>query len=173
MIICTRALTIVLMLLLAACSSLTQQTLPEPQPSSNNQAVRDSLVELSKKIKALCDQAEYSVYFTKTFCTPIDSTPAMMTDMRKINRAEKAALQAWAPVYDKLATEMNSLLGSTSTVNKRMADYNETVTVPAAQKNRQALYEGRITWGEYNRKRRQISDDIAEESRRLAQPDKD
>jgi hypothetical protein len=31
------------------------------------------------------------------------------------------------------------------------------------------LYEGKITWGVYNRKRKEISDGIAAESRRIVQ----
>jgi hypothetical protein len=50
-----------------------------------------------------------------------------------------------------------------------MADYNKTIAFPAAQKNRLDLYQGSITWGVYNRKRKEISDGIAAESQRVVQ----
>jgi hypothetical protein len=50
-----------------------------------------------------------------------------------------------------------------------MADYNKLVAFPAAQKNRLDLYQGNITWGVYNRKRKEISDGMAAESRRVVQ----
>ena len=51
---------------------------------------------------------------------------------------------------------------------KKGAD-NKLVAFPAAQKNRLDLYQGNITWGVYNRKRKEISDGMAAESRRVVQ----
>jgi hypothetical protein len=93
----------------------------------------------------------------------------MMSDRAKITEAQKTALNAWAQAYDKLANEMNDALALTSAANKQMADYNKLVAFPAAQKNRLDLYQGNITWGVYNRKRKEISDGMAAESRRVVQ----
>jgi hypothetical protein len=71
--------------------------------------------------------------------------------------------------YDKLADEMNEALLLTSAANKQMAEYNKTVAFPAAQKNRLDLFQGNITWGAYNRKRKAIYEGIANESKRLVQ----
>jgi hypothetical protein len=64
---------------------------------------------------------------------------------------------------------MNEALALTSAANKQMADYNKLVAFPAAQKNRLDLYQGNITWGVYNRKRKEISDGMVAESRRVVQ----
>ena len=92
-----------------------------------------------------------------------------MSDRTKITQAQKNALNAWAQAYDKLAEEFNEALPLTSAANKQMAEYNKIVAFPAAQKNRLELYQGNITWAVYNRKRKEISDGIAAESRRVAQ----
>ncbi len=92
-----------------------------------------------------------------------------MSDRTKITQAQKIAFNAWAQAYDKLANEMNEALALTSAANKQMADYNKLVAFPAAQKNRLDLYQGNITWGVYNRKRKEISDGMAAESRRVVQ----
>jgi hypothetical protein len=93
----------------------------------------------------------------------------MMSDRTKITPAQKVALNAWSQEYDKLADEFNEALPLTSAANKQMAEYNKIIAFPAAQKNRLELYQGNITWAMYNRKRKDISDGIAAESRRVAQ----
>jgi hypothetical protein len=93
----------------------------------------------------------------------------MMSDRSKITQAQKNALNAWAQAYDKLADELNEALALTSPANKQMANYNKLIAFPAAQKNRLELFEGKITWGVYNRKRKEISDGIAAESQRVVQ----
>ena len=163
-----RALAILLILLLSACAlppgedfpNLAQATKPTP---------KDTVVELSKQIKALCKQPEYAPYFAKTFCTPSELSLAMMSDRSKINQTQKDALNAWSQTYDKLVDEFNEALLLTSAANKPMAEYNKIIALPAAQKNRLDLYQGRITWAVYNRKRKEISDGIAAESRRSVQ----
>ena len=163
-----RALAIPLILMLGACALPPGQN-PLTADQSTKPTPQSIVIEASNKIKGLCEQPEYAAYFAKTFCTPSELSLAMMSDRSKINPAQKEALNAWSQAYDKLADEMNEALLLTSAANKQMAEYNKAVAFPAAQINRLALYQGNITWGVYNRKRKEISDGIATESKRLAQ----
>lgn len=163
-----RALAILLILLLSACALPPGEDFPN-LAQANKPTPKDTVVELSKQIKALCKQPEYAPYFAKTFCTPSELSLAMMSDRSKINQTQKDALNAWSQTYDKLVDEFNEALLLTSAANKPMAEYNKIIALPAAQKNRLDLYQGRITWAVYNRKRKEISDGIAAESRRSVQ----
>jgi hypothetical protein len=163
-----RALAILLVMLLSGCALPPGESLLTPAPS-NKPTPQDTVIELSNKIKSLCLEPAYAAYFAKTFCTPSELSLAMMSDRTKINQAQKDALNAWSQAYDKLAEEFNEVLPLTSAANKQMAEYNKIVAFPAAQKNRLELYQGSITWAVYNRKRKDISDGIAAESRRVAQ----
>lgn len=163
-----RALAILLILLLSACALPPGEDFPN-LAQANKPTPKDTVVELSKQIKALCKQPEYAPYFAKTFCTPSELSLAMMSDRSKINQTQKEALNAWSQAYDKLVDEFNEALLLTSAANKPMVEYNKIVALPAAQKNRLDLYQGRITWAVYNRKRKEISDGIAAESRRSVQ----
>jgi hypothetical protein len=163
-----RALAIFLVILLNGCALPPGEGLLTTAPS-NKPTPQDTVVELSNKIKSLCLEPAYSAYFAKTFCTPSELSLAMMSDRTKINQAQKDALNAWSQAYDKLADAFNEALPLTSAANKQMAEYNKIVAFPAAQKNRLDLYQGNITWAVYNRKRKDISDGIAAESRRVAQ----
>jgi hypothetical protein len=163
-----RVLALFLILLLSACALPPGQN-PLLSAPSNKPTPQDTVVELGNKIKSLCLEPAYAAYFSKTFCTPSELSLAMMSDKTKINQAQKDALNAWSQEYDKLADEFNEALPLTSAANKQMAEYNKIVAFPAAQKNRLDLYQGSITWAVYNRKRKEISDGIAAESRRIAQ----
>jgi hypothetical protein len=164
-----RLLAFYLLLLLSACA-LPPGESPLPSPPSDRPTPQSIVIESSNKIKALCEQPEYAAYFAKTYCTPSQLSLAMLSDRSKINQAQKDALNAWSLAYDKLAYEMNEALLLTSAANKQMAEYNKTVAFPAAQKNRLDLFQGNITWGAYNRKRKAIYEGIANESKRLVQP---
>ena len=163
-----RFLVILLTMLLSACAVPPGGSILSPA-QSDMPSPRDTVNALTNKIKYLCIEPEYAVYFAKTFCTPSELSLTMMSDRTKISQAQKIALNAWAQAYDKFADELNEALALTSAANKQMADYNKTIAFPAAQKNRLELYEGKITWGVYNRKRKDISDGIAAESRRIVQ----
>jgi len=163
-----RLLVIFLTMLLSACAVPPGGSIQNPA-QSDTPSPRETVSALTKKIKYLCIEPEYAVYFAKTFCTPSELSLAMMSDRAKINQAQKIALNAWSQAYDKFADELNEALALTSAANKQMAEYNKMIAFPAAQKNRLDLYQGSITWGVYNRKRKEISDGIAAESRRIVQ----
>ena len=163
-----RLLVILLTTLLSACAVPPGGNSLSPTPS-DSPSPRETISALTNKIKYLCIEPEYAVYFAKTFCTPSELSLAMMSDRSKITQAQKNALNAWAQAYDKLADELNEALALTSPANKQMANYNKLIAFPAAQKNRLELFEGKITWGVYNRKRKEISDGIAAESQRVVQ----
>ncbi|WP_445777079.1 hypothetical protein [Shewanella sp.] len=163
-----RAFSFFLIMLLSACAFPTGERSLSSEPS-NKPTPRDTVLDLSYKIKGLCEQPEYTVYFAKTFCTPSEINLAMMSNKTKITQSQKVALNAWSQTYDRLATELNESLILISPANKQMAEYNKTIAFPAAQKNRMNLYRGDITWGVYNRKRKEIYDGIATEADRLAQ----
>jgi hypothetical protein len=92
-----------------------------------------------------------------------------MSEKSKINNVEKNALNAWARAYDKLADEVNTTLRTAGPKEKLLAEYIDTIAIPAAQKNRLELYNGDITWGQYSLRRKEILDGIATESRRIFQ----
>jgi len=163
-----RLLVILLTMLLSACAVPPGGNVQSPAPS-DTPTPRETVTALTNKIKSFCLDPEYAAYFAKTFCTPSELSLAMMSDRTKITPAQKTALNAWAQAYDKAVDELNAALALTSPSNKQMAEYNKMIAFPAAQKNRLELFEGKITWGVYNRKRKEISDGIAAESQRVVQ----
>jgi hypothetical protein len=163
-----RLFVILFTMLLSACATPPSGNIQTPA-QSDTPSPRETVSVLTNKIKYLCIEPEYAVYFAKTFCTPSELNLAMMSDRSRITQAQKTAFNAWAQAYDKLADELNEALALTSAANKQMADYNKMIAFPAAQKNRMALYEGKITWGVYNRKRKEIYDGMAAESQRVVQ----
>ena len=160
-----RVLGVFLIVLLSACSSMNNKS----TGPAENKAAREKISELSAQITKLCTNPDYAAYFAKTFCTPADATLVIMSEKTKINIAEKNALNAWSQAYDKLADEVNTTLRTAGPKEKLLAEYIDTVAIPAAQKSRLELYNGEITWGQYSLRRKEIIDGIAVESRRIFQ----
>jgi len=155
-----RALAILFIALLTACAPIKQQ------PAQTD---KTKLAVLSDQIKALCTNPDYAAYFAKTFCVSTDATLAKMTDKSVINAQQKEALNAWSQAYDRLAIEMNQTMRTGNAKDKKMAAYYDNIVFPAAQQNRLNLYDGKITWGEYNRHAKEIYEDTEAEIRRIFQ----
>ena len=126
-------------------------------PSSNLASAR---AEIQNKVKQICNAPENKEYYSKTACLSADITLEQMADPSRITAAQKPVLLKVRTAADalnkqdmKLAREMGGTAGN------RIADIYDTYTVPQNDKNTLDLYNGRITWGEYNRKRKEITAD--------------
>ena len=159
-----RALPLLMVVFLTACSMTSQKS-----DADSYKAAREKISALSAQITRLCTNPDYAAYFAKTFCTPNDLTLVVMSEKSRINTVEKNALNAWSQAYDKLADEINTTLRQAGPKEKLLAEYLDTIAIPAAQKNRLQLYDGQITWGQYSLRRKEILDGIAAESRRIFQ----
>jgi len=125
--------------------------------SASNSNIANARAEIQKKIKQLCATPEYKDYYSKTACLSVDITIEQMADPSKITPIQKPILLKARTAADglskedmKLARDMGGVQGN------RMADIYDSYMVPQNDKNTLDLYNGRITWGEYNRKRKEI-----------------
>ncbi len=137
---------------------------------ADSQSAKSRSDAVYAQMAASCKNPDYAAYYAKTFCSAPESTLAMMSDKSKINAREKEVLNAWSQAYDKLLLEANDLARQYgSAKDKQIILYYDTVSTPASQKNRLDLYDGKITWGDYNRRRKEINDAIAVERKRIFQ----
>ena len=90
-----------------------------------------------------------------------------MSDKSKITNAEKVALEAAVSAYDKLNLEGNDILRKGGAADKVYVRYMEQTVIPAATKNRLDVYEGKITWGDYNKRRQEINRALESERKRI------
>jgi len=133
-------------------------------------SVKEELDQIAQKIKAVCADAKYAAFYAKTSCQADDLTMAQMTDKSKISPLEKLQLDEVVTVTKPLIAQMNNVIRrSGNSKDSKVVDYRETVQEQALQKNRLDLYEGKETWGDYNRRRKEISDMEKAERKRLLQ----
>lgn len=129
------------------------------------QATKDGLQALVEESRQLCAREDLQPYYSKTSCIPEDATLEQMADKSRITPSEKEALS-------KVRSEQAAIV-------KRINDYvrqndprhgNAVVLVreQATRENDKLVmdfYEGRITRGEYNKKRRDLGQQTNEKVR--------
>ena len=81
-----------------------------------------------------------------------------MADPTRISPEAKAVFsEVTAQIAQANSKTMDAQRKYGGTVGTNRADLWQTVTYPQLQQNYQNLYSGQITWGEYNKRRSQIS----------------
>ena len=132
--------------------------------------VKSKLSVLVGQMRELCGNPTFAAYHAKTYCSVSDATLLNMTDKSKISNQEKDSLNMYSQAYDRLYKEWNDLARIEGNAQaKQLASYNEIVVQPAVQKNRLDLFEGKISWGDYNRRRKEILDASSIEFNRINQ----
>lgn len=130
----------------------------------------DRLTEERKEIDKIgrenCAKPELKEYYSKTACFSIDITLEQMADGTKITNIQKPILLKARGIADDLTNSDLKLLKEFGGNNgNKLAAIYESLK-PQSEKNTLDLYNGKITWGEYNRRRKEISSDIATEMRK-------
>jgi len=143
--------------------SPTQQQVSIQTSKNNAEAVNNQMT-------SLCSAPEYALYYAKSPCTTNVVSMAMMSDKSKITEAEKEALDALSQARDKLFLEWSDIASKTGNAkDQQIVTYRNNVLLPAAQQNSLELYEGKITWGQYNLRRKEINDAYTAETKRIRQ----
>lgn len=130
--------------------------------SQPNLPMQQSFEELKRDKDARCANVSYELFFRKTACDPENVTPVQMSDKSKVTVYEKTVLL-------KLQTEMqNSQVRAIQTyreyggeAGERSAQILESWLI-FNQKNMIDLYEGKQTWGDYNRARKNLHMQLSE-----------
>jgi len=113
----------------------------------------------------LCTREDLQPYFAKSSCKPEDPPLEQLTDKSRITPSEKEALTKVRAEYAAIQKRMNDYVRQNDLRNgaalalarERAAAEQETVAL--------AFYEGRITRGEYNKKRREVAQQLQEQLR--------
>ncbi len=145
-----------------------QQQQQNQAQQANAEAGKKALQALKDKQEGFCNDPANHVYYAKTGCKPNEITFDQQLDKAKISASEKMVLK---DLYLKLqalsreaATNMRTYYGAKGV---KGADLAEGKMIPQSDKNNLDLYSGKITWGEYNTRRKEIYDSYMAEFRNL------
>jgi hypothetical protein len=145
--------------LYAACMNAKGWTLQ--RQSSDQQAQNKegeaAAVSLKAKGEAICAVPAYAPYFSKTACSADKITFDQLADTSKISPAAKAIFTEVRNAIDGVAREYTDLYRKYGgAAGAKRADHFMATAKVQNDQNNLALYNGQITWGEYNRRRQQI-----------------
>lgn len=105
------------------------------------------------KHKAVCLMSEYAAIFKRTSCVPNEITSEQLVDSSKITQSQKYILLKWRAEANAIAKESRELLRrSGDRILRGWADYLDSIN-PKVDSYNQDLFNGVITWGEYNHRR--------------------
>jgi len=112
--------------------------------------------KIEAEVKARCDDPANKAYFSKTACLSTNITIDQMADDSKITSQQKPVLMAVKKSLDAQMTKaFDTLKQIPNAPGARIASQYQAQSAEA-DKNFLDLYSGKITWGEYNQKRKEL-----------------
>lgn len=117
--------------------------------------------------EARCNDPSYKAYYAKTACFAKDITFEQMADSTKITPQQKPILMAVKKSIDEqLSKVFSALKNIPNAPGEKIAAINKSFEIES-DKNALDLYSGKITWGDYNHKRKEINAKIVEAEKNL------
>jgi hypothetical protein len=127
----------------------------------------NAIRKFDEKFNAVCAKPEYAAFFVKTTCSAKDITFEQLADSTKITQEQKTILPKYRTAVDIISKERSEYAHTNGPDgDKRWADYIDS-TNPEVDKYNLDLYNGIITWGEYNQHRKDLSAKIQTEYKRM------
>lgn len=141
--------------------TLTDQ---ETAASNNSKHTNDMQLEMSRldqQTLARCSDKQFALYYAKTACKAKDITLEQMGDKSRITSSQKPVLSSVQKEVKSSSAEYNAMYRKFGgTRGASFAATNETVFDPKYDKLYFELYNGKITWGEFNQKRKEIYEEL-------------
>ena len=126
-----------------------------------------TLDQISKELSILCNRKEYKIIFTKSGCRPDDITLEQLADNAMISEGEKAAFSKYSSEVEgmyKRFIESLKIYGPPE--DKEFGSALERINL-RREKNAVDLFDGKITWGEYNKNQKDMEQSIEDAVRRI------
>ena len=124
--------------------------------------LRDTLNQLSTENIGSCNNPDFKEYYEKTACTSDSITLTQMADTSKITPNQKPVLLAAREAADSDNKKYpDAYRKSGHRLGPKAADYLEGQSLKNEQLTME-LYDGKITWGQYNRRRKEIFQETKE-----------
>ena len=130
------------------------QTEAQKQKNRNDAGQRESN-EISELIKAHCAKPELEEFYSKTGCRIRDITFEQLADDTKVTAPQKTALskdRELSVTIRKMIEDFN--IKYSGDLGRRRNNLYRTDSAPKSETNDLDLFTGKITWGQYNKNRK-------------------
>lgn len=141
--------------------SLQNQNQVKENAASNSSAYQAITEKLKQDSAFRCTNSDYAAIYAKTACKAEDISIEQMSDKSKITQTQKTNFSALRTSIDASLREgidRDRKYGGSKGV--KVGNYVESVYMPKLEKLNLDLYNGKITWGEYNKSRKDLHSDL-------------
>lgn len=155
------SLLLITTLFISGCAELSQERTSALDSSHNApasmQATYDArIIKVRDELRAACFSQELQSYYRMTPCLASGITRSMMRDNTRITRDQRTAAQKVFVLTKELNAETLRIMEESGTPELLARATQARSALPIAEALQADLLEGRITWGEYNTRRRAL-----------------
>jgi hypothetical protein len=111
---------------------------------------------LSKEAAEACKLEEFKLFNSKSPCEQKDITLQHLADASFINEQEKVAMLAFVKSADEIERKRLEAFRAGGMVEKKLYEYRLKTSNPKTQENRLSLLTGKINFGEFNKRRKEL-----------------
>jgi hypothetical protein len=150
----------VILFIVSGCSNST--------PEKNAAKVKEMLQSLSKESNDFCNKEEYKRFFIKSPCFANDITAEQLSDKTMIQDTEKDAFLKYreeVSAIDKKFSDISQTYGDSK--DKEFGLFLEKNSIKSKRKASLDFVEGKISWGEFNKSRKEIAQEGEKERIRI------
>ena len=122
---------------------------------------------IRREQEASCVDTKWSFYYSKTACGADKITFDQLADSSKLSAAAKANFSELRNSIDGFIARFQVVQRKAGPVGIKRSDLYQTTAKIQNDRNNLDLYEGKITWGEYNKRRQQIYLDYNEAAKKI------
>lgn len=129
-----------------------------------------ALKKLNEVGQQRCADSEYAAYYEKSPCLAAKVTTEQLDDLTKITPVQKAVLsKVRQSISGSFQERIRIFRDYGGDKDIKFAEYQESYIKPRLDKNDLNLYDGKITWGQYNKERNALFLEADEERKKIYQ----
>jgi hypothetical protein len=146
---------------LAAC---TPTVLHKPESDINQSTqLKKAVEQIIAENQAACNRQEYNAIYLKSACKVSDISSEQLSDSSRISTSEKSLFQKFQSGNQ---VQIAKAASAYRAYGGRQGEDGALILERAAklfERNANDLYEGTISWGEYNKRRQEIQQSYVDE----------
>jgi len=133
------------------------------------QEVNVTMEQLKQENYALCAKAEYAWINQRSACNANELTLAQLSNTERLNTTNRDSFMAFYAENKNLSRRRIEVINASGDRNSRaLVDIMEKF-LSSRERSALELYEGKVTWGEYNKDRKRDSESFEAARKKLPQ----
>lgn len=140
-----------------------------PAPPKTN-PLKDAIESALSEVKSVCAREDIKPFLNKSPCDALEISLEQMSDKSKISADEKVALSKIRAANQIIIKKLVDAFRQYGGVKGAEAAMLRERVQQFLEKNQFELYDGKINWGEYNRRRHELAVQLRDGLNQLGRP---